>query len=220
MLWCNTIACILAYYIFVACMSCLQYGLRLFMTCCNFGLIYVAGAYQRYATTQQRKQQSDVLTSLVYASVWYLACSHECFANKLCSLQPCLNYASSTSVFFRQLMSGQSDYLHGLSVVVSVAVLAEISLRSPRKIIIFTIKKMLTGSKYPKNNKFNFEKNFTGRGSTASSGRHSNDFSCPFLCTCVGSKFGWEPIHSFVIACNRQSIRTNGVSPPSVLSCQ
>ena len=33
----------------------------------------------------------------------------------------------------------------------SVAVLAEISLRSPRKIFIFTIKKTFIGSKYPKN---------------------------------------------------------------------
>ena len=33
----------------------------------------------------------------------------------------------------------------------SVAVLTEISQRLPQKIIIFIVKKMLTGSKYPKN---------------------------------------------------------------------
>ena len=41
-----------------------------------------------------------------------------------------------------------------------VAVLAEISVRSPRKIIIFIIKKYVNRIKV--NNKFDFEKNFTG----------------------------------------------------------
>ena len=51
-----------------------------------------------------------------------------------------------------------------ITVVVShsVAVLAEISLRSPRKSFIFIIKKYIfIGSKYPKIIKFIFEKNFT-----------------------------------------------------------
>ena len=46
----------------------------------------------------------------------------------------------------------------------SVAVLAVISLTSPRKLFIFIIKKcMCIGSKYPKNKLFNFEKNFMVR---------------------------------------------------------
>ena len=48
-------------------------------------------------------------------------------------------------------------------VTTSVAALAEISLRSPRKLFIFIIIKKYIGSKYPKNKLFNFEKNFTGR---------------------------------------------------------
>ena len=53
-------------------------------------------------------------------------------------------------------------------VLVSVAVLAEISLRSPRKIFIFIIKYIFTGSKYPKNKSFNFENNCTAPGDHSS----------------------------------------------------
>ena len=47
----------------------------------------------------------------------------------------------------------------------SAAVLAEISLRSPRQVFMFIITKKNTGSKYPKNKLFHFEKHFTGPSS-------------------------------------------------------
>ena len=59
-------------------------------------------------------------------------------------------------------MKTTSQFWSLYCVTTSVAVLAEISLRSPRKLFIFIIKKKIIGSKYPKNKLFNFEKNFTG----------------------------------------------------------
>ena len=53
-----------------------------------------------------------------------------------------------------------SDEDTGVRIPSSVAVLAEILLRSPRKLFIFIIKTN-TGSKYAKIHKFDFEKNFT-----------------------------------------------------------
>ena len=44
----------------------------------------------------------------------------------------------------------------------STSFLAEISIRSPRKLFIFIIQKKKIGSKYPKNNLFNLEKGSTG----------------------------------------------------------
>ena len=46
--------------------------------------------------------------------------------------------------------------------MISVAVLAEIPLRSPQKFSILLSKKLFVGSNYPKLKYINFEKNFTG----------------------------------------------------------
>ena len=43
----------------------------------------------------------------------------------------------------------------------SVAVLAEVLVRAPRILLFFIIKKIFSGSKYPKINEFNSERNFT-----------------------------------------------------------
>ena len=59
----------------------------------------------------------------------------------------------------------QEDYdVQVLQCVVecSVAVLAEILLRSPRKLFSVLIQKNKLGSKYPEIHQSNFEKNFTG----------------------------------------------------------
>ena len=77
-----------------------------------------------------------------------------------------------------------------LDVNTSVAVFAEISLRSSRKIFIFIIKKY-TGSKYQKINGFNFEKNFTGH--------HWDVISCMMLFWILLQKMnaprGWFHVH-------------------------
>ena len=59
----------------------------------------------------------------------------------------------------------------------SVAVLADISLRSPRKLLFLLSKNIFTGSKYPKNKLFNFEKNFTDHIPVLTRARQVRPFS-------------------------------------------
>ena len=63
-----------------------------------------------------------------------------------------------TNISSKKEALNQSLQLFGKAVVASVAVVAEISIRSPRKLLILLSKNVVIGSKYPTTNLSNFEK--------------------------------------------------------------